>query len=296
MLTAAQPQTTFETIHVPPGCEPQFVDNYNKRPFVVEHRLAHHPLLQFSHLRVVAQHIEAAHPQHLYYTTGNLGVDRGWTHQSAKPSLERVFDELDSADAWIILKGAQIVPEYGGLLDRILLEIHELSGRDYRASTYDRNISIIITSPGRVTPYHMDADCNYLLQLAGSKTAYVFNGADRTVVTPAELEGLYLGDINAAKYKDECQSGTWQFELTPGIGIHVPVTFPHWVKNGSEVSISASINFCFQDRTIPDMHRLNAYLRRLGLSPKQPGESALSDAAKKAAIKTLRKVAWRKRR
>jgi hypothetical protein len=66
------------------------------------------------------------------------------------------------------------------------------------------------------------------------------------------------------------------------------VTFPHWVENGDNVSISVSINFRFVDRTVPDIYRLNSYLRRLRLHPRLPGESALSDGVKKLASKTLR--------
>jgi len=65
------------------------------------------------------------------------------------------------------------------LLDQILQEVHAVSAREWKRSTTDRNISVIITSPNQITPYHMDADCNYLLQIAGAKTIYVFNGADK---------------------------------------------------------------------------------------------------------------------
>jgi len=292
MPAAIQEQLNFQTLDVRREEEATYRDNYNRRPFVLRHKLAGHPLLQLSHLTRVAQSLAQTHPDHLYYNVGNLGIGHGWDSTSERPfSASEAIQRIESADAWMILRRVQILPEYGELLDSILGEIHELSGRDLDHQTMDRNISIIVTSPKRITPYHMDADCNYLLQLDGRKTAYVFDGADRSVVTATELERFYLGDVNAAQYREASQAGAWRFEMTPGMGIHVPVTFPHWVENADNVSISASLNFRFTDRTVPDIYRVNHYLRKLGFNPDRVG-----DGAKKLAIKTLRAAAWRNRR
>ncbi len=39
------------------------------------------------------------------------------------------------------------------------------------------------------------------------------------------------------------EAKSWTFDLQPGSGLHFPVTYPHWVKNADEVSISFSIAF-----------------------------------------------------
>jgi len=289
MSASTQVVLGHETIKASAGTAALFRENYNQRPFVLEHDLSAHPLLQLPHLTEVAQLFAKQHPQRLYYTIGNLNLKGGWDYvtKRAVPPTEAI-DQIQTKDTWLILKGVQVLPEYGQLLDQILEEAHTLSGRQWRNCTTSRNVSIIITSPHQITPYHMDADCNFLLQIAGSKTLYVFNGADRNVVTAGELERFYSGQINAAEYRESSQEGAWSFELTPGAGVHIPVTFPHWVKNRDNVSISISVNFRFVDRTVPDIYRFNSYLRRLGLNPNLPGKSALSDGIKKAASKTLR--------
>jgi len=296
MPVATPPRTHFEAEAIRPGQEAAFRENYNLRPFVLHHQLADHPLFQLDHLTTVAQLYAEKHPDRFYYDLGRAEIGRGWDYTTQRTfSAQEAIGRIETADAWMILKGAQVLPEYGELLHTILREIHQLSGRDLERNTHSRNISIIITSPNRVTPYHMDADCNYLLQLLGTKTVYVFNGADRSVVTAGELETFYSGNINSARFKEETQKGAWKFELTPGLGVHVPVTFPHWVQNGNAVSISASINFCFNDRTVPDIYRVNHYLRKAGLNPALPGESAMRDGIKTLAAKTLRIVARRNR-
>ena len=294
MPVAAPAHSRFDVVHLRPGDEAAFQENYNVRPFVLQHQLASHTLLQLDHLTGLAQMYAEKYPGRFYHDVGRAEVGRGWDYATRRAfSAEEAIHQIATADAWMILKGVQILPEYNELLHTILSEIHEVSRRDFLNQTRLRNISIIITSPGRITPYHMDADCNYLLQMSGSKSVYVFNGADRTVVTPEELEAFYGGNINSASFKQETQEKAWKFDLSPGLGVHVPVTFPHWVQNGNAVSISASINFCFNDRTVPDIHRINRYLRKAGLQPTLPGQSALRDGVKKMAASTLRTLTRR---
>jgi hypothetical protein len=79
--------------------------------------------------------------------------------------------------------------------------------------------------------------------------------------------------------------------LNPGDGLHVPVTSPHWVKNGDEVSISFSITFrapASDRRTI--IYTTNAYLRKRGLSPVAYGKSAWRDTAKYFSYRALRRT------
>ena len=33
-------------------------------------------------------------------------------------------------------------------------------------------VLILVSSPGRITPYHMDSETNFLLQVTGSKPGY----------------------------------------------------------------------------------------------------------------------------
>lgn len=272
----------------------QFAAGYNRADFQLQHALHRAELFGMPALIDLAQRMSAI-PDAVYFNVGRQNVDRGWDFTGHSFSAREALDRIQSSDAWMILRKVQREPAYAAALNTILREVHEASGRKYLGLTHSQNLSIILTSPNRVTPYHFDADCNYLLQIHGTKTLYVFNGADRAVVTSEELERFYLGDMNAAQYKPALQDGAHCYELAPGLGVHVPVTFPHWVQNHDNVSVSASINFCFNDETIPDLHRVNHYLRRARFKPSQPGKSSLSDAAKTAMAGMLRSMGKLKR-
>src|SRR5215469_12245350 len=102
----------------------------------------------------------------------------------------------------------------------------------------------MLASPGRVTPYHIDDSENLLLQVHGSKKFFVFDGTDPEIISARELE-LYWGGHNSdvARYSKEVQDKAIEYKLGPGLGVHVPLTFPHWAQNGDDISVAVSINF-----------------------------------------------------
>jgi hypothetical protein len=289
-ISAATPATSF--IHSQ-GNEPLFAANYNRKPFELEHYLHEHPLFQLPRLLETARRLSAM-PGKLYYNVGDREIKRGWDLTESRPfSVAEALDRIESAKAWMILKSVQTIPEYGEVLDSVLREIHAASGKPFEGATLQHNMSVILTSPGRVTPYHIDADCNYLLQLRGTKTAYVFDGTDPEILTSEELERFYAGNINAAIYRESVQPKAFTFLMRPGMGIHVPVTCPHWVKNDDNISVSVSINFYLADKRIPDLYRVNRMLRRIHLNPSRPGTSRFKDQLKLVAARMARHTTHR---
>src|SRR5438270_332982 len=82
---------------------------------------------------------------------------------------------------------------------------------------------IFITSPLRVSSYHIDRECNFLLQIRGAKTIHVFDQNDREVLSEQELESFWTVDNNAAVYKPQLQNRANSYLLQPGCGVHIPV-------------------------------------------------------------------------
>jgi len=80
-------------------------------------------------------------------------------------------------------------------------------------------------------------------------------------------------------------------ELQAGEGVHIPPCHPHWVQNGSEVSVSLGILW-FSDVTARRRHlyRVNGWMERLGLRPTAPGSNALSDGIKSFPLLVKRRV------
>jgi hypothetical protein len=213
-----------------------------------------------------------------------------WRLQPPQKPLVQALEEIEGAHSFVMLKRVHEEQPYGEILEECLRELSETTGVDIHRRYYDPLMTILITSPLRVTPYHMDAESALLMQVHASKAMYLFNGNDRAVLPESELERYWTGDINAATYKQELQDRAWRFALKPGVGVFFPVTFPHWVQNGAEVSISVSINFKRVRDNVADAYRVNSRLRKIGLHPMQPGKSPLVDHAKGAIYRAVRTV------
>jgi hypothetical protein len=114
----------------------------------------------------------------------------------------------------------------------------------------------------------------------------VFNPSDPAILTEREVERFYSGAHRNLVFRDEIRGKAQVFELRPGVGIHVPVTAPHWVQNGPEVSISYSITFQTKaSLRRAQAYRMNAGLRRWGLKPSPIGQSPLRDGLKQLAFR-----------
>jgi len=147
---------------------------------------------------------------------------------------------------------------------------------------------IFVSSPGSVTPFHFDQEYNFLLQIRGQKQVSLFDGEDRALLTERELEKFYARGHRNLVFDDTNQRKAQVFTLAPGDGLYFPVTWPHWVKNGSQVSVSFSITFrtASSDRR-EVLYRVNERLRRVGIKLPPVGHSELIDAAKYQAFRTL---------
>jgi hypothetical protein len=270
----------------------EFRKNFNRNTFSFRHRLAGHPLFETPRLiqlaRTCAKH-PRARPDEVYFDAGDVKIDQRWD-QTDRPELsaEEVLERIHTTGAWMMIRRAELVDEYRVILDDCMKEIQDLLRIDLDVVMKVKNAIVFITSPHRVTSYHIDRECNFLLQISGEKALSVFDKTDRLVLPDVEIERYWAVDNNAALYKPEHQDHAHVHHMTPGYGAHIPVNAPHWVKNGDKPSVSLSINFEFNARTKSDVYRANFYLRRLGLKPTPPGRSELKDGAKRLALPAMR--------
>jgi hypothetical protein len=251
----------------------------------VRHHLCDHPLFELPRLLHLAHTLPE---DRVEYNSGELavGVDPALTPRTGL-SIEETVRRIEECKSWMVLKNVERDPEYGALLRRCLDEVEALGHPDARQIDH-REAFIFLSSPGSVTPYHIDPEWNFLLQVRGKKFMHVF---DPAVLGEQELERFYSGAHRNLVYKDEYAAKMEPFELDPGEGVHVPVTAPHWVKNGPEVSVSFSITFqtrLSERRGI--IYRVNHALRQRGWSPPPVGASPWRDAAKHVGYRLARRV------
>ncbi len=273
-----------------------FARNFDRACFALSHRLSDNPLFETEALLRLAKEM-ARDPRDVYCDAGEVGVGQRWDQVPSNLwPVDELMRRIESADAWIVLRKAQNDPAYAALLDACIAEIERLSGRDLSKTMKVRNAIVFISSPNRISSYHIDRECNFLLQIRGRKTISVFDREDREVLPESEIEKFWTVDNNAAVYKPHLQDRAAVYTLGPGDGVHIPVNAPHWVQNGPEPSVSLSINFHYKDEYLADIYRSNYWLRRFGLNPTPPRRSAALDGLKRTAYGAARSVRTSARR
>jgi hypothetical protein len=271
--------------------EPDTISSkYPEKPFLVRHNLGDHPLFQISSLLEAESKLPR---KKVDYYTGKVGVNEDKT-KTAPTGLtaEETIRRIKECESWLVLKNVNWLPEYKALLDELF------SGYIPEASKITSGIRqleawIFITSPQSISPYHLDPEHNFLLQVHGTKIVHIFDANDPTILSAQELERYYAagGTIAKLEYNEEYQKKAWTFVLHPGEGVHIPYTAPHWVKVEDEYSISFSVSHYSQlvDRKAR-LYRLNSMIRKMGMNPSPLGQSAFRDAAKDALISTYLKT------
>ncbi len=266
----------------------RFASHYNRSSFLFEHRLQSNSLLDLRSLIALSQR-RPDDPEHAYWSHGPVTVHDRWEKgQALQHDLPDTIANIASNDSLVLLRHVERDPLLGPLMHKLLARVVQLSGSAMRKDVIIGRATILIASPGRITAYHIDADCNHLLQVSGDKLIRIFDHADRSLTPHEELEAYYCGDFSGARPKDNRLGEAKAYYLGPGKGVHVPCTAPHWAQNGPHVSIALSLNFDLHSgERQARLYQLNRQLRQLGIHPRPPGESLWRDRLKLASSSSM---------
>ncbi len=148
-----------------------FRENFNRSSFKFSHQLASHPLFELPRLVELAKRIEKVpshRPDEVYFDSGDIKINQRWSDTSRNGmSVAEALERIQTSGAWMLIRRSELVPEYRAVLDESLAEIQRLAGRDLDAEMEVKNAIVFITSPRRITSYHIDRECNFLLQISG---------------------------------------------------------------------------------------------------------------------------------
>lgn len=236
-----------------------FARAYPDAPVRLSHRLGDQLLLSLPALADLAERMPATSVE---YNRGDLPLGiRAEDTPANGLSLGDTIRTIESNGSWAVLKNVERDPAYAQLLDAALADIRPV----VEAATgpmLHREAFIFISSPGSITPFHMDPEHNILLQIRGAKTMTVFPTHDPETVPPEKAEGFSRGGHRNLAWQDRFADRGLAVDLTPGTAIHVPVKAPHFVKNGDAVSVSFSITWrSVRSVAEGELHSLNARLR-----------------------------------
>lgn len=273
----------------------QFRTEFNQRSFEFAHHLSGHPLFELPRLIELSKRLDST--RSVYHDAGDVRVDQRWDQApKGQYSVDETIRRIEEEGAWIILRRAEQDPEYAAVLEECMAEVQNLLGRDLKKEMMVQDAIVFITSPNRVTAYHIDRECNFILQIHGDKDISVFDRNDREVLTEEEIERFWMVDNNAAVYKQQYQHRATVYAMSAGKAIHVPVNAPHWVQNKNNVSVTLSVNFQFRENYPAHVYRANYLLRKVGITPTPPGRSQFRDHLKCFAMNATYVPARRARR
>jgi hypothetical protein len=256
----------------------------------IRHSFDRHPLMQLDQLELLANRLLPT--EQCRFIKPGATFKMGFKHDSHPAdgkSIREVFERIHEPKSWIALYNVETDPLYAGMLKEALDSVAHLVDRE-EPGTYMRNGFIFISAPPSVTPFHIDREHNFWLQIRGRKTMNVWNADDREMVSQSDIERfITYRTLENVKLRDESlTSRGLEMDCGPGDGIYFPSTSPHatradtsWTRPGEGVAISIGINFYTPAmRKIARVHALNELLRKLGMSPTFPGKSPALDSMK----------------
>lgn len=251
-----------------------------RSPQRVQHQLSDHPLLSVESVAQLADRLPAHRVEH-NVAKGIGTVVPGGAAPVLREKPGDVARGIETNGCWMVLKNIETDPAYGELLNAALDEVapHLPGGA---ADMLNRQGYLFLSAPDSVTPAHVDPEHNFLLQIRGTKTMHVGAFPDEDA-EQRELERSFgAGHRNMDYVPDDMTP----YLLNPGEGIFVPVGAPHWVQNGPTVSVSLSITWRSADAYRTELaHAFNDRLRRLGRTPRRPGQNPQVDQAKALAMR-----------
>ena len=287
---ALEPRATKTRIFEPEGT--RFRDDFNINSFLFSHNLAGHPLFELSRLTQLAESLlKSQGPGTLRWKNSDSPVDAGWSQRPPSEQIANVSDaiqNLDKSGSWVVLYAIQNDPVYGALLEQAIDELEVLSGLPLREEITWKDCYIFMGSPHAVTPYHVDHETTFLMQIHGDRIARLWDQKDQSLLTNAEIENYYMGDLGGAVYQEKNEGKAYVYQMDAGKGVHHPGLAPHTYKNGDTYSVAMGIHLCLKnaDRRARAF-QANAFLRKLGLHPTPPGQSPWRDRLKISALSVL---------
>jgi hypothetical protein len=267
--------------------------DYNRLPFLMQHRLHQHPGFELDALRALCNRLPASNwicrravvPIDAHFDTS--------LPRYAEPiGIDQAFAELEARQLYIAVYNPERDPEFRVIIEGLLGEIAAATDAiEHRINWY--STYLFISAQDAVTPYHMDREMNFLLQIRGHKTVRLWDPNDDRVMSPADRDYLFSwAEDSRPVYRPELEALAVRFELAPGLGVHHPFIAPHLVHTGPELSVSLAVTFRTprSDRQT-NAHRFNQNLRRhIGVAAGQVGKFAAIDEAKAMAMLTAGRV------
>jgi hypothetical protein len=269
----------------------QMSARYNRLPFTISHRLNEHPVFRLESIAALCRRLPPHQVVHRFgKVTDDADFDASFRMQPGF-TLDDALDHLEERQAYIYISNPETDPQYRPVIEELLGELA------MRTEPLDPGMNwysayLFVSARDSVTPYHMDREMNFLLQVRGQKTVRLWDPADKDVLRPDEQDLLlsYMSD-RRPPYRSGIESKAMEFNLHPGLGVHHPFIAPHLVHTGQEISISLALSFRTRQSDLrTEAHQFNYKLRQFGLKPGPVGRHDAIDRVKAVTIRAIRRA------
>jgi hypothetical protein len=265
----------------------RFARLYPSEPGTLAHALAGHPLLT---LDALADACERMNPANLLCHAARNRNGEGFA-PAGRPaqSIGETVRAIAGAGRYVMMSFVEQLPEYAELMRATVAELAPAI-RPRTGEPLQLRAFLFISSPGTLAPFHFDAEYNVLFQIAGTKDFALYPPVAPWITDESNERYHRTGD-NLLPWHERFAREGQRVALVPGDALFVPYRWPHWVTVGDAPSISLS--FTWNSRAgfeQNDAYRLNAWLRRFGLSPAAPAPLPARSAARSVAWRALTRL------
>lgn len=256
------------------------------KPFGIRHMLAGHPLLSLPRIAQLAAELPR---DRIEYNSGDAAVSQD-PDKVKMVDLDpiEIVEQIETAGAWMVLKRVESSPEYRQLLEDSLLSVARARGFKSLGDADFQQIEgfLFVSSPNSTTPFHLDSEDNFFVQIHGEKVFRIYDNQDGAIADADAIEHSLTKHRNL-KYDDAYKPRGIEFRMFGGDGCYVPYKWPHWVRTANEYSISLAITWRSKvvHREI-DLQFCNAMLRGLGFPQVAPGQRPMWDSVKLAVYRS----------
>ena len=285
-VSAPDAQASPESVAGPGRIEPIAGEAFSSNGIhAIRHHFHTHPLMRLDALAELAERLMPT--SQCRFVRPGISTASEFDHGD-KPhdgrGVREVFARIEEPGSWIALYNVQTDPRYQSFVEEVATSFKPLVERD-QPGVYEVGGFIFISAPPSVTPFHIDRENNFWLQIRGRKTMNVWDHNDRVAVPQRAAEDFVvhggLQGVNVSeggRVRDDIMARSHRFEVGPGDGVYFPMTSPHmtttnaeWVKPGDGVSISIGVVFyTSMTRRMCHAHAFNRVARRLGIAPRTP--------------------------
>ncbi|MFB0613187.1 transcriptional regulator [Aurantiacibacter poecillastricola] len=242
-----------------------FAASYPEGAHKMTHDLVRNPLLELDALALLAEALPSAS---VTLNRGDLPIDANGRPVCDSHEFGKTIREMERTNCWIALTNIEHDPSYRALLYELLDELADVV-EPCTGEMLTPKGCIFISSPFSVSPIHLVPEHNFFLQLGGSKSITIFPADDSRIAADMLQESVHASGVRKLSWNESFAEYGVAFPLAPGDAFYVPVMAPHFVRNGSEPSISLSIMWQSRwSREEADARAFNALLRRRGYKPK----------------------------